>query len=126
MSIGFKVLAHLVALLLCAGCWEDTRVHREGEVIGFVVGASKRHTFDVAMLNQREGRIRDLQLIDEPYETYEKKYKGDPISADDFLRVAESNQWHTGLPGCNCWLRLRFENDVLYQVEEHEWTGPTK
>jgi hypothetical protein len=126
--VGFTLRSLLVVALAVAAsaCWQHTDVHREGQVRGFVVGATKRATFDSALRAQRDGRVRALLLLDEPYETYAEKYKGAPILESDFERVAARSSWQVNLAECNCWVRLYFEGDVVAQIEESEWTGPTK
>ena len=115
-----------MSIAALVGCWDSPRVHDEGEVAGFVVGASKQETFDQAMMNQHSGLVVNLELMDQPAGTYADKYKGIPISPEDFDRVSQSDEWHLRRPECNCWFRLLFRDDNLSRIEEHEWTGPTK
>ena len=125
MHVRICVASVLLSAVLF-GCWETRRVHDHGEVAGFSIGSSKQETFDQAIRNQHSGLIRNLELMDQPAGTYDEKYKGDPIVAEDFLRVSKSDDWHLGRTECNCWFRLIFRDARLARIEEHEWTGPTE
>jgi hypothetical protein len=116
----------LAAAFIFVSCWQSTDVHQSGQVLDFAIGASKRQAFDAAIRNQKEGRILNLELIDDSPTTYDEKYKGTPIAPADFQRVASSDHWHIALPDCNCWLRLVFRDGKLDRIDEGEWKGPTE
>jgi hypothetical protein len=114
-----------VALLLVASaCWAQPESH--DRFLAFEVGMSKRDAFAAALESQRAGRITNLEVIGDVDKTYADKYRGAPIGVDDFDRVAPSDEWHVGLPECNCWVRLHFAGNRLERIISHEWTGPTE
>jgi hypothetical protein len=85
---AMRVLGRLICIVAVASltisCWQSTDVNRSGQVLDFAIGASKREIFDIAILNQADGQILDLVLIDEPPSTYDEKYKGIPITPATF------------------------------------------
>jgi hypothetical protein len=87
---------------------------------------SKRAVFAVALENQRLGKITNLEVIGDVGKTHDEQYHGTPIRPGDFDRVEPFAEWHSGLPGCNCWIRLHFDGDLLAEIVSHEWTGPTE
>ena len=128
-GVGGSLLA-LVLLLLTAGCWQKTTVHTEGELLGFRIGATKQEAFQAALGAQAAGTIVNLLLVDElsmdkQDQTYDDRYKGQPILAKDFRRVSSADTWQVNRAEGNRWLRLMFSDGLLERIEEHQWTGPT-
>jgi hypothetical protein len=87
---------------------------------------SKQAAFVAALNSQRAGNIRNLEVIGDVGKTHDEQYQGTPIRSEDFARVEPFAEWHLGLPGCNCWLRLHFIDGRLDAIVSHEWTGPTE
>ncbi len=109
---------------MATGCWSHSESH--SEFLGFRVGMSKGDAFTAVLRNQKAGRIRNLEVIDEAPMTYDEKYHGVPILPTDYPRLESFSEWHSGLSDCNCWVRLHFTGDRLAKIVTHEWTGPTE
>ncbi len=119
-----------IAIILAAVFFKDWPekqvIHKEGKVLNFEIGMSKANSFHFAIESQNNNDIVNLELLDAPPTTYDKKYKGVLINPEDFNSISFSNEWHLGIPNENAWLTLHFKDETLIQIIEHEWTGPTK
>ena len=104
--------------------WTTSRVYREGEVLGFKIGESKRATFEQVIRNQEAGLVVDLNIDEPGVNTYPEMYKGVPVKPEDFSRVAKIDTWYFGIHGCNCWGYLKFENSRLSEITELKYRGP--
>jgi hypothetical protein len=118
------VLVILATAAATSACWSQHQTHTQ--FLNFKVGMSKREAFAAALESQRMGKIMNLEVIGDADKTYDEQYHGSPIRIGDFGRVEPFAEWHSGLPDCNCWIRLRFDGDRLAGISSHEWTGPTE
>jgi hypothetical protein len=114
----------VVLLVAASACWAPNQSH--DQFLDFELGMSKRAAFMAALESQRVGKITNLEVIGDVDKTHAEQYHGSPIRPEDFNRVERFAEWHSGLPGCNCWVRLHFAGDRLDQIVSHEWTGPTE
>jgi hypothetical protein len=119
-----RVSLALAALAVASACWAHQQSH--DRFLDFETGMSKRAAFAAALRSQRAGKITNLEVIGDTDKTYSEKYHGTPIRPEDFNRVEPFAEWHSGLPDCNCWVRMHFAGNRLDEIVSHEWTGPTE
>ena len=136
MKRALVVAAILLVVLLVFGVysldhtfgnwpWTTTSVIRHGQYLGFKIGDSKQAIFDQVIRNQTAGLVVDLKIDEPGVDTYPEIYRGDPVKAEDFDRVAKIDTWYFGIQGCNCWGYLGFENSHLTKITKHRYRGPT-
>ena len=120
-----------VALAACIlGCaiddwpWTTTDRRTAGEFYGFKFPSVRADALRNVEMLRREG-VASAVLANDP-DTRSAGEKGKDAPRDSQSALSAAANWKVNLAGCNCWLVVAFDGDMLSSVTRFVYRGPVE